>query len=201
MSHIRGAFCPFYPKMNLTGKFEIDQDLVTRLREGDDVAFEKLYEKYAGKIFNISRKMGLRSEDAEGVVQDVFLRIWRNRSNLDSSLSFNAYIIAIVRSIVLKESRKYARFIAFQHYAIQHFPGGSNETEDYVIFTDLDKKSTEAIEQLPAKQKQVFMMKNFEYLSVEEISEKLNLSKRTVENQIYRATKHLKESLLGQKIL
>ncbi|MBV6639545.1 MAG: sigma-70 family RNA polymerase sigma factor [Cyclobacteriaceae bacterium] len=187
--------------MNLTGKFEIDQDLVTRLRGGDDVAFEKLYEKYAGKIFNISRKMGLRNEDAEGVAQDVFLRIWRNRSNLDSSLSFNAYIIAIVRSIVLKESRKYARFIAFQHYAIQHFPGGSNETEDYVIFTDLDKKSTEAIEQLPAKQKQVFMMKNFEYLSVEEISEKLNLSKRTVENQIYRATKHLKESLLGQKIL
>ena len=194
-------FAHFTQKMNLSGKFEIDQDLVTRLREGDDVAFEKLYEKYAGKIFNISRKMGLRSEDAEGVVQDVFLRIWRNRSNLDSSLSFNAYIIAIVRSIVLKESRKHARFIAFQHYAIQYFPGGSNETEDYVIFTDLDKKSTEAIEQLPAKQKQVFMMKNFEYLSVEEISEKLNLSKRTVENQIYRATKHLKESLLDKKIL
>ena len=194
-------FAHFTQKMNLTGKFEIDQDLVTRLREGDDVAFGKLYGKYANKIFNISRKMGLRNEDAEGVVQDVFLRIWRNRSNLDSSLSFNAYIIAIVRSIVLKESRKHARFIAFQHYAIQHFPGGTNETEDYVIFTDLDKKSTEAIEQLPAKQKQVFMMKNFEYLSIEEISEKLNLSKRTVENQIYRATKQLKESLLDKKIL
>tara|TARA_Y100001972_G_scaffold129187_1_gene195030 strand:+ start:3772 stop:4368 length:597 start_codon:yes stop_codon:yes gene_type:complete len=187
--------------MNFTGKFGSDHDLVARLRDGDDVAFEKLYGKYAGKIYHISRKMGLNNEDAEGVVQEVFLRIWRNRSNLDSSLSFNAYIIAIVRSIVLKQSRKHARFVAFQHYAIQHFPGDTNETEDYVIFTDLDKKSSEVIEQLPVKQKQVFMMKNFEHLSVEEISEKLNLSKRTVENQIYRATKQLRETLVDQKIL
>ena len=187
--------------MNFTGKFGSDHDLVSRLRDGDDVAFEKLYGKYAGKIYNICRKMGLPHEDAEGVVQEVFLRIWRNRSNLDSSLSFNAYIIAIVRSIVLKQSRKQARFVAFQHYAIQHFPQGTNETEDYVIFTDLDKKSSEAIEQLPAKQKQVFMMKNFEHLTIEEIAEKLNLSKRTVENQIYRATKQLRESLVDQKIL
>lgn len=187
--------------MNFTGKFGSESDMVSRLSCGDDVAFEKLYTKYSGKIYNVSKKMGLSHEDAEGVVQEVFLRIWRNRSNLDSSLSFNAYIIAIVRSIVLKQSRKHARFIAFQRYAIQHFPGGTNETEDYVIFTDLDRRSSEAIDQLPAKQKQVFMMKNFEHLSIEEIAEKLDLSRRTVENQIYRATKSLRASLIELKMI
>lgn len=181
--------------------FGSDSELVTRLREGDENAFGKLYEKYASKIYNISRKMGLLHEDAEGIIQEVFLKIWRNRGNLDSSLSFNAYIIAIVRSIVLKQSRKRARFLAFQHYAITYWPGQTNETEDYVIFSDLDQLSSKAIEELPAKQKQVFMMKNFEHLTNEEIAEKLKLSTRTVENQIYRATKSLKEKLIDMKVI
>ncbi|MEQ8471370.1 MAG: RNA polymerase sigma-70 factor [Marinoscillum sp.] len=181
--------------------FGSDSELVTRLRDGDEIAFGKLYEKYASKIYNISRKMGLVHEDAEGVIQEVFLKIWRNRDNLDSSLSFNAYIIAIVRSIVLKQSRKRARFLAFQHYAITYWPGDTNETEDYVIFSDLDELSTKAIDELPAKQKQVFMMKNFEHLTNEEIAEKLKLSTRTVENQIYRATKSLKEKLIDMKVI
>lgn len=187
--------------MSFSTKFGGESELVCRLQNGNEAAFEKLYAKYAGKIYNISRKMGVSHEDAEGVVQEVFLRIWRNRSNLDSSLSFNAYIIAIVRSIVIKQARKHARFIAFQQYAINYLPGDTNETEDYVIFTDLDERSTKAIDQLPAKQKQVFMMKNFEHLTVDEIAEKLDISKRTVENQIYRATKILRESLIELKVI
>ncbi len=145
--------------------------------------------------------MGLVHEDAEGVIQEVFMKIWRNRENLDSSLSFNAYIISIVRSIVLKQSRKRARFLAFQHYAITYWPGNTNETEEYVIFSDLDEQSSKAIEELPSKQKQVFMMKNFDHLTTEEIASKLNLSTRTVENQIYRATKSLKEKLIDMKVI
>jgi len=182
-------------------KFGSDSELVTRLRGGDEYAYSKLYEKYASKIYNISRKMGLLHEDAEGVVQDVFMKIWRNRENLDSSLSFNAYIISIVRSIVFKQSRKRARFLAFQHYAITYWPGESNETEEYVIFSDLDELSSKAIDELPTKQKQVFMMKNFEHLTNEEIAERLKLSTRTVENQIYRATKLLREKLIEMKVV
>lgn len=187
--------------MAFSVKFGSDSELVTRLRGGDEYAYSKLYEKYASKIYNISRKMGLLHEDAEGVVQDVFMKIWRNRENLDSSLSFNAYIISIVRSIVFKQSRKRARFLAFQHYAITYWPGESNETEEYVIFSDLDELSSKAIDELPTKQKQVFMMKNFEHLTNEEIAERLKLSTRTVENQIYRATKLLREKLIEMKVV
>ncbi|MFH6985720.1 RNA polymerase sigma factor [Marinoscillum luteum] len=187
--------------MAFSVKFGSDSELVTRLRGGDEYAYSKLYEKYASKIYNISRKMGLLHEDAEGVVQDVFMKIWRNRENLDSSLSFNAYIISIVRSIVFKQSRKRARFLAFQHYAITYWPGESNETEEYVIFSDLDELSSKAIDELPTKQKQVFMMKNFEHLTNEEIAERLKLSTRTVENQIYRATKSLREKLIEMKVV
>ena len=71
----------------------------------------------------------------------------------------------------------------------------------YVIFSDLDELSSKAIDELPTKQKQVFMMKNFDHLTNEEIAERLKLSTRTVENQIYRATKALREKLIEMKVV
>lgn len=145
--------------------------------------------------------MFLSHEDAEGVVQDVFLKIWKNRANLDSSLSFNAYIITILRSIIIKQSKKRVRFYAYEKYALSFSSRFSQETEDYIIFSDLSEISSKVLKNLPHKQKQVFMMKNFHHLSVDEIAQKLNLSKRTVENQIHRATKTLREKLVNMEII
>lgn len=178
-----------------------DSNLVSLLQGGDEGAYAQLYHKYSPKIYNISRKMFLNHEDAEGVVQDVFIKIWRNRTKLDSSLSFNAYIITILRSIIIKHSKKRARFYAYEKYAIAFSSDFSQETEDYIIFSDLSEISSKVLENLPQKQKQVFMMKNFHHLSVDEIAEKLNLSKRTVENQIYRATKTLREKLVNMEVI
>lgn len=172
-----------------------DASMVTLLREGNEEAFSLLYRKYASKMYHVCRKMGLGHEDAEGVVQDVFITVWRTRTSLDDSLSFNAYLISIVRSMVIKYFKKRLRSSAYQQYITCTSSGLSNDTEDYIIFTELDEWSSRMIERLPASQKQVFMMKNKENLSTEEIARKLNISKRTVENQVYRATKWLKEKL------
>ncbi|MEO9474377.1 MAG: RNA polymerase sigma-70 factor [Cyclobacteriaceae bacterium] len=174
---------------------------VEKLRAGDEASFRELYNFFSVKIYNVSRKMNLDHEDAEGIVQDVFLKIWRNKERLDSSLSFNAYLLTIVRSMVIKMTRKKAYHLAYVTYAIANNSLETNHTEDYIIFSNLEELSTKALDELPVKQKQIFMMKNVEHYSVEEISENLNLSKRTVENQIYRATKSLKEKLENMKVI
>lgn len=173
------------------------QELVSRLSKGDEKAFEKLYLLFSEKIYHISRKMNLCHEDAEGVVQEVFLKIWKNRAKLDPELSINAYMIAIVRSLVIKKSKKEARFFAFQNYNLPLYPFESNNgPEEDLIYSEFHHLSSEIIDQLPNGQKQIFIMRNFENLSIDEIAEKLNLSKRTVENQIFRATKVVKERLV-----
>ncbi len=139
--------------------------------------------------------MNVEKEEAENVVQDVFLKIWRNRVNLDSQFSFTAYLITIAKSIIIKQTQKRARFIAFQNYSIGVEPKAANSTEEYIIFKELEEASKEAYNTLPARQQQVYLMKNSEYLTTDEITEKLGVSKRTVENQLYRATKALKEKL------
>jgi len=145
--------------------------------------------------------MHLDHEDAEGIIQDVFLKVWRNKERLDSSLSFNAYLLTIVRSMVIKMTRKKAYHVAYETYAIANNAIGTNQTEDYIIFSNLEELSSKALDELPVKQKQIFMMKNVEHYSVDQIAESLNLSKRTVENQIYRATKSLKEKLENMKVI
>ncbi|MEP0366434.1 MAG: RNA polymerase sigma-70 factor [Cyclobacteriaceae bacterium] len=174
---------------------------VEKLRAGDEVSFRELYDFFSAKIYNVCRKMHLEHEDAEGVVQDVFLKVWRNKECLVSSLSFNAYLLTIVRSMVIKMTRKKAYHVAYETYAIATNSIVTNHTEDYIIFSNLEEISSKALDELPVKQKQIFMMKNVEHYSVDEISESLNLSKRTVENQIYRATKSLKEKLENMKVI
>ncbi len=184
------------------GKKDIaEQQLVYSLSKGDGKAFEELYRLFSKKIYHTARKMNLCHEDAEGVVQDVFLKIWKNRVDLDPSLSINAYLITIVRSLVIKRAKKEARFFAYQQYNIPRYPDITNGTEDDLIYADLHHISSEMVHQLPKGQKQVFIMRNMEYLSIDEIAGKLDLSKRTVENQIFRATKSLKGKLLQMKII
>jgi len=172
-----------------------DSYLVEKIRQGDNVAYYHLYQRYASKIYRVSRRMELSHHDAEEVVQEVFLYLWKNRTKLDESLSINAYIFSIVRSNVIKRAKKHARFVAYQHYSIPMNKDFSNITEDAVIYKDLYAFATEAIDSLPVKQREVFMMKTTKHMSAEEIASHLNLSVRTVENQIYRATKVLREKL------
>ncbi|MDX5339779.1 MAG: sigma-70 family RNA polymerase sigma factor [Cyclobacteriaceae bacterium] len=178
------------------------KELVLHLSNGDEKAFERLYFLFSEKIYHISRKMNLCHEDAEGVVQEVFLKIWKNRTKLDPELSFNAYLIAIVRSLVIKKAKKDARFYAFQQYKIpllQQITSAS--AEDEIIFSEFSMLTQEIIEQLPPAQKKIFQLRYLENLSVAEISEQLNISKRTVENQIFRATSLVKEKLSKLKII
>ena len=163
---------------------------------GDEACFKNLYELFSVKVYNITRKMGLGHEDAEGVVQEVFLKIWKNRAKLDPELSINAYIFAILRSRVINQLKKQARFFAFQEYQIPLLQQVTNFSADSdLIYAEFHNLSLELIEKLPPAQRQIFKLRHLENKSVAEISEALNLSRRTVENHIFRSTKLFKEGL------
>ncbi len=170
--------------------------LVEGLVLGDEACFKNLYELFSVKVYNITRKMGLGHEDAEGVVQEVFLKIWKNRAKLDPELSINAYMFAILRSRVINQLKKQARFFAFQEYQIPLLQQVTNLSADSdLIYGEFHNLSLELIEKLPPAQRQIFKFRHLENKSIEEISEALNLSRRTVENHIFRSTKLFKEGL------
>ncbi|WP_209331790.1 RNA polymerase sigma factor [Lunatimonas salinarum] len=177
------------------------QTLVARLRSGDEAAFCALYRKFATKVYATSRKMGLPHEEAEGIVQEVFMRIWKNRQGLNDALSFNAYLLAIMKSLIYKQAKRAARFQVYAQNARAKQENDQNMGETSLLYEDLRQFSTYALSTLPKCQKEVIELKYLQHLSSDEISQKLSISKRTVETHIYKATKSLRERLLGSKTL
>jgi len=176
------------------GSIDVHDDWVKRLAEGDLVAFEALYLQFSKKIYNTARKMRLSHEDAEEIVQEVFMKIWQKKERLDPELSFNAYLLSMVKSLVLKKFRKEAYFLAYQKYHL-HVSSPDASPEPDLIFQDLYSHSIELIEKLPSGQREIFSLRYLKYLSIDEISSQLNLSKRTVENQLYRASKTIRKKM------
>src|SRR5690606_3405775 len=168
--------------MAFGNRIDVKEGLIHKVIEGDLKAFESLYLLFSKKIYATARKMRLGHEDAEEVVQELFMKIWQNRSNLDPQLSINAYILAIVKSLVIKKFREEAYLTAYKKYNLLHIHRDSPKPDASIIYNDLYSHSMDIIDQLPAGQRQIFFLRYFEFLPVDEISRKLKLSKRTVEN-------------------
>lgn len=175
--------------------------LVSQLKDGSESAFTELFRLFRPKIFNTSKKMNFSAEDAEETVQEVFLIIWKNRHNLNCELSFNAYLLTILKSIIIKKAKKEAKRIAVDVYALSCPEFISNETELQIDIREFEQISSAEVEKLPKTQKEIFKMKNYENLASGEIAEKLGISKRTVESHIYTATKTVKQKLLTKYMI
>ncbi|GAB3004420.1 RNA polymerase sigma-70 factor [Cyclobacterium sediminis] len=176
-------------------------ELVGLLQTGDQKAYNKLYKLFGPKILNTCRKMYLNRQDSEEVVQEVFLKVWEKRATLDSTLSFNAYLLAIMKSRIFKRSKKQALEIAYQKYNIHFLKKSDNSTEEQILFEEIKSFSNRAIATLPKGQKEVISLRFSEQMTSEEIAEKLHISKRTVENQLYKATKKLKKQFISNELI
>jgi RNA polymerase sigma-70 factor (family 1) len=171
-----------------------EKELIIEIKTGNQSAFETLYNKYSEKIFHVTLRYGLTKEDAAEIVQDVFVKVWERKLDLRTDLSFNAYLLTITKNLIIKKTRKNATLTAFNQYYSKIQSDIDNSTEDIIVYADLFNITQSFIDNLPHQQQQVFKLK-IDQLTNREISEKLNLSIRTVENHIFRASTKLKGKL------
>lgn len=157
-----------------------DKQLAVRLRIGDKKAFEKIFKKYKEKVYYFAIRYYNSTEDAENVVQDVFIKLWDERSRVKEELSLNNYIYTIAKNHLFNIQRKKINEQTYRRYIIDHLVQVSN-LENELIYADLKQKIDSVIEALPTQRKKVFIMGNVEGLSNNEVASILNLSVRTVE--------------------
>ena len=172
-----------------------EKDFIEHLIAGEENALEVLYNKYAEKIYKVAVRFGLNHEDAIEIVQDVFIKVWEKRKDIRVDLSFNAYILTICKNLIIKKARKNTINTAFQKYYSKFQDGIDTSTEDLIVYADLLQVTESFLDILPAQQKEIFKLSRIEQLSHKEISERLNISVRTVENHVYRASEKLKIKL------
>ena len=174
----------------MSGK-EDDIILLNLIREGDKLAFRHLFESY---FTPLCRFMHLYIKDTtivEELALDIFTYVWENRKTLQILISYKAYLFQAARNKCLNELRKKKNTISLNQEDID-----IEETEAMSLETDeLYRLIQEAVLALPDKCKEVFQLSRTENLSNQEIATQLNISVKTVEAQITKALKRIKEFL------
>lgn len=174
--------------------------LINAIACGDEKAFGIIFDNYSKKVYGLARKFDLSHFDSEGIVQDVFLKIWERRQFLNPDLSVNAYIFKISKSMIIRKRKRILLELAYQKtVALMVEERIEPSSEGKIIVEDFLEKAGQLIDKLPKNQKRAFTMKNFDHLSVDEIAALLEVPKRKVENQISRANKSLREKLSSKK--
>ncbi|PSL07476.1 sigma-70 family RNA polymerase sigma factor [Cecembia rubra] len=171
------------------------EQLVKCLRSGCEKSYTELFNYFYPKIINTAKKFGLPEEEAKEMAQEIFLNIWKSRDNLKPELSFNAYLLTILKSKLYQKAKSEVLKAKYEKYALNHFEVSFNSTDNQIDYEELEKISNDVIEKLPSQQKEIFFMRTIKHVSSGEISDQLGLSKRTVENHFYLATKTIKNEL------
>ncbi len=178
-----------------------DKLLVRSLRKGDVFAYNELFHKYSQKVYNFSVKHLENEEDAKDLVQEIFMKIWDKRKEINEKKSFNAFLFTISLNLIRDYFRKKVKNRKLVDRWLEETEPYSNSTLLSVEFKSLEKIVSTLVDQLPQKRQMVFRLSRNEGLSNDEIAEKMNIQKKTVENHLNLALNYLRERLQGHSFL
>lgn len=169
---------------------EYEKELLVKLRNGDVIAFEIIYAKYkvklASNLFSILKSW----EEVEETLQNLFLKLWTNRTEIDIEKPFHAYLNRIAFNLTQDYFRKIARDkVLFQNLWMK-----INENMNPDVLRDQvasDQELMRTIDSLPEQRKQVFKLCRLEGKSYDEVSRILSISVSTVNDHITKANKYI----------
>jgi len=171
-----------------------DKELYLKVKEGDERAFQTLFRKYYSAMCHFARQFLNDSELAEETVQDMFVKIWEKRENLNIETSVKHYFFRSVRNHCLNQiqhekiKKQYAGMVLnTAHHEIN--------PDQYFLEIDLVHRIEKSIDSLPPKRKEIFRLSREQGMKYKEIAETLNISIKTVEAQMGLALKHLRYEL------
>jgi len=172
-----------------------DDVLAGRIKDDDQRAFELLYNRYFRKIYYFSIKYLQNKVETEDLVQTVFVSLWEHRKSLDINQSVKSYLYKAVTNQIYNCLKRRAIRSRYIEYETRRSGQYSNLTYDQVFLHDLEKSIDEIVTNLPAQQQRIFYLSRGKGYSYEKIAQKLDISVRTVENQVYRTLKVIRKSL------
>lgn len=159
-------------------------------------AFDIIYKKYSRRLYGFVFRYVKQDLDTEEIVQEVFIKIWKSRDNINVYSSFESFLFTIAHNAtvnLLKKrvtEQKYVEYIKSLQYI-----DDSYELTDEIHYKELEAKFHALLDELSPRQKEIFQLSRVEGLSHKEIAEKLGVSTNTVKNHLVAALSYLKSKL------
>ncbi len=190
---------------NLPGGQDLpeDQDLITRLKKGQQWAFNELVRKYQPGLLKIAYSISLNQEESLEVVQDVFMSVHKNIATFRQDSKLSTWLRKITINHCLNWKRKWKRRFRWHHRSLESENDiylmeenkKSQTPEMLVRQKQMEKKLMDTIKKLPEKNRIVFVLSTFEGMSYEQIGQMLNIKKGTVSSRLHSARTLLKDAL------
>ncbi|MCK0132146.1 RNA polymerase sigma-70 factor [Flavobacteriaceae bacterium F08102] len=175
------------------------ENIISRLRNGEVVAYETLFRLYYSKLLHLAKNYLVYKEDAEHIVQNIFLKLWEQKEKFEHVTNVNNYLYSMCKNACLDQLKhekikaKYAEQISNKTAINRAFI--LDEAASLLLENELESQIYKSIELLPSKCKKVFMKSRIEGLNHKEIADELGISKKTVENHITKALGHMRLQL------
>ncbi len=178
-----------------------DVSLVRRLKENDKPAFELIFNKFSKKLYYFTLNYVHSQAETEEIIQNVFVALWENRDMLNESFPIQSYLYKVTINHIYNY---FKHQLVRRRYAENMILEGTDEDKEAaqgILTNDLGEIVDKIIGELPLRQQVIYRLSRTEGLCHAEIAMRLGLSVRSVENQIYRALKYIREKLNRESIL
>jgi len=182
-------------------QYSDDKLIINKLKEGDVLSFDYIFKKYNKKVYYFAISYLKNKEEADDVVQEVFMNLWKYRDQINEYYVFSKYLFKITYNETCKKFRKQVSDKKQLKEVLQNFTLEDNSTNLDIEYNNLLETANLLIEKLPPRQNNIFLLSIKEQLTSEQIAQQLNISKKTVENYLAKAKTSLKKSLSNGRIL
>ncbi|MDP4205738.1 MAG: RNA polymerase sigma-70 factor [Bacteroidota bacterium] len=165
---------------------------ITRLTNSEEDALDELYKHFYPKLYYFSKSFLKFETDVEDVLQEVFVKIWINRENINDSLTFSSYIFTITKNALLNHLRSKLKEQSFRTELATQVISSEFTWQESTDYNEIQQQVNSLINSLPEKRQQIFRLSREEGLSNKEISKRLGISVKTVEDHMTHALRYLK---------
>ncbi|MES2780871.1 MAG: RNA polymerase sigma-70 factor [Bacteroidota bacterium] len=181
--------------MSATQALHTDNQLFDRMRTGDKGALEILFKSHYASLCRFAKSILKDAEQAEDMVQEVFMKCWDKREQIQLTGSFKSYLFTAVRNHCFNTLKLNERKYWMEDGMEDDERLAVNDVVDHLSAKSLNENINKAIDLLPDKCRLTFQLSRFENMSYKEIAETMNVSVKTVENQMSKALSVLRTSL------
>ncbi len=186
---------PAYPPTRLPANLRRveDREIIERLRTGDQGAFDHVFRSYYASLVGMAESMLREREPAEDVAQDVMLELWKRRENIVLESSLRAYLFRAVRNRALNHIRHLRVAPRAEPDAALDIPTGA--ADQHTLHKEMAEAVKDAIASLPDRCREVFQLSRVQGLKYQEIADALGISIKTVEAQMGKAIRVMRQRL------
>ncbi|WP_420888784.1 RNA polymerase sigma factor SigW [Cohnella candidum] len=181
----------------------MDTRLAKLARKGDQRAFAEIVSLYKDKLFHLAYRMTGNRQEAEDVVQDTFLRVFKNLERYDENQKFSTWIYRIATNLCIDRLRKRRSVYSLDAESSDHegldgyamLPSDDRTPESELLLSETQRVIHQAMETLPAKYKSVMVLRYLQDMSLQEISEVLDMPVTTIKTRVHRGREFLRKKL------